>query len=327
MASFVGSSTAGGNLATISPAWPAGIVSGDVAIVVWGYQSTFTATAPTGFTLLNTVNSNSGSLTSAVYYKVCTGSETGSLSITASGANRQSVVLAVFRGIDTSNPIGTSAIFNETVAGTTHAAPSITTVSVDPVVLTTYQERATTGTNDAVPGSGYTDRGDTLALATGSGGSIAAIAQENPLISRASGASVTPPSWTSGNGFSTANVVTRTITLKTLSNLPPAANAGVDQIVEPWSTVTLTGTDSDSDGTVSTRSWTQTGGTPVATLAGSGATVTFEAPATIAGTTLTFMYSVIDNGGLNASDTMTVTILPVTERAVVGGVEVPMRII
>jgi hypothetical protein len=111
-----------------------------------------------------------------------------------------------------------------------------------------------------------------------------------------------------------------------VANVAPIANAGSDQIVEPWNTVTLTGIDSDSDGTVVTRGWTQTGGSAV-TINGSGATVTFSAPATIAGTTLTFQYSATDNGGLTSTDTMTVTVLPVTERAVINGVEVPMRII
>lgn len=92
------------------------------------------------------------------------------------------------------------------------------------------------------------------------------------------------------------------------------SNAGPDQTVEPWSTVTLTGTGSG------TGVWSQTGGL-TATLTGSGSARAFTAPPSIAGGVLVFRHTV---GAVN--DEMAVTVLPVTERAVVGGVEVPLRI-
>lgn len=111
----------------------------------------------------------------------------------------------------------------------------------------------------------------------------------------------------------------------TTSDIPPVANAGPDQSnVEPWATVTLTGTDSDSDGTVTARAWAQTAGTTV-TLSGTGTTRTFTAPGTLAGDTLTFGYTVTDNGGAVSVDSVNVAVLPATERAVIGGVEVPAR--
>lgn len=111
------------------------------------------------------------------------------------------------------------------------------------------------------------------------------------------------------------------------SNTAPTANAGLDQTgVEPWNPVVLTGSDSDSDGTVTGRAWAQTAGSPTVTLTGSGASRTFTAPGTVAGTTLTFTYTVTDSGGATASDPMTVTVLPATERAVIGGVEVAMQV-
>lgn len=110
------------------------------------------------------------------------------------------------------------------------------------------------------------------------------------------------------------------------ANAAPTANAGPDQTtVEPWATVTLTATATDPDGTTPTVSWAQTAGSPVVTLGGSGATRTFTAPASIAGTTLTFTATASD-GSLSSTDSMTVTVLPVTERAAIGGVEVPMQI-
>lgn len=91
---------------------------------------------------------------------------------------------------------------------------------------------------------------------------------------------------------------------------PPSAGADVPT-VEPGSAVTLVGT--PTAGT-----WTQTAG-PTVSFAGSGATVSYVAPIALAAQTLTFVYTV---GTLSASTNHTV--LPVTERIVVGGVEVPV---
>lgn len=111
-----------------------------------------------------------------------------------------------------------------------------------------------------------------------------------------------------------------------IPNQPPTANAGAAQTVEPWSTVTLTGTDSDPDGTIATRAWTQTGGAPVTYTVVNGNTVTFTAPVTITGDTSSHKYTVTDNLGATANDTVNVTSLPVTERAVLNGIEVPARL-
>lgn len=108
----------------------------------------------------------------------------------------------------------------------------------------------------------------------------------------------------------------------------PTADAGPDQTgVEPWSTITLPGADTDTGGTISTRAWAQTAGASVGALSGAAtATATCTAPGTLAGSTLTFSYTVTDTGGPTASDTVNVTVLPVTERAVLGGVETPMQL-
>lgn len=113
------------------------------------------------------------------------------------------------------------------------------------------------------------------------------------------------------------------------ANTDPIVSAGPDQPdVEPWgSDVALVGTYTDAEGGTVTQTWAQTSGTPTVTLAGTGATRTFAPPPTIAGATLGFTYSVTDSGGATGTDTTTVTVLPVTERAVIGGVEVPMRVL
>lgn len=81
------------------------------------------------------------------------------------------------------------------------------------------------------------------------------------------------------------------------------ASAGPDQFdIEPLSTVTLTAT---ANTAVTTWAWTQTAG-PAVTLSGTGATRTFTAPATQAGTTLTFSVT----ADASPADTVDVEVLP-----------------
>jgi len=92
------------------------------------------------------------------------------------------------------------------------------------------------------------------------------------------------------------------------ANIAPTANAGADQTVAGGAFVTLTGTGTDSDGTIASGVWTQTGGTTV-TLGGSGLVRTFTAPGNPAGETLTFSLIVTDDdGAASTADTMTVTV-------------------
>jgi hypothetical protein len=101
--------------------------------------------------------------------------------------------------------------------------------------------------------------------------------------------------------------------------LNTAPLAGLDQVVDPFALVTLIGLDAETD-----PAWSQTGGTPTVTfLEGSGATRTFIAPATRAGTTLTFTLD--DGQGL--TDTMNVIVYPHNEWALIDNVEVPMQLL
>ncbi len=90
------------------------------------------------------------------------------------------------------------------------------------------------------------------------------------------------------------------------SNVSPSANAGTDQsITLPISYLTLTGSGTDSDGTISSYSWTK-----VSTLAGT-ITSPSSASTTITGLaqgTHTFRLTVTDNGGLTASDDVVVVV-------------------
>lgn len=90
-------------------------------------------------------------------------------------------------------------------------------------------------------------------------------------------------------------------------NVPPAANAGVDQtIMLPLGTVSLTGSGSDSDGTIASYAWSQV----------SGASATITSP-TSQNTTITglatagpkvFRLTVTDNLGATGTDDVTITV-------------------
>ena len=91
---------------------------------------------------------------------------------------------------------------------------------------------------------------------------------------------------------------------------PIVVDAGVNQVdVEPYAVATLSALASGGAGTGYTYTWTQTAGTPTVTLAGSGSSRTFTAPATMAGTALTFQVEAGD-GTSTEVDSVVVTVDP-----------------
>lgn len=122
--------------------------------------------------------------------------------------------------------------------------------------------------------------------------------------------------WVEGNALAirmTSTAPTYAMAGATITSLvidwTPPWNAGPDQSVEPFSTVTLTGT--PAGGT-----WTQVSGEPVS-LGGSGETRTFTAPAKMTPHTLVFAYG---------TDEMTV-IVDAAKHAIIGsgGELIPTR--
>ena len=103
----------------------------------------------------------------------------------------------------------------------------------------------------------------------------------------------------------------------------PVADAGPDQTgIEPWTTVTLTGAASTG---AASYAWSQAAG-PAVTLAGTGATRTFTAPPSQAGSSFLFSLTVTDGSGVTSTaDTVAVTVLPATEFKRVGGAWQPRR--
>ncbi|MCF2947392.1 PKD domain-containing protein [Paraglaciecola aquimarina] len=92
------------------------------------------------------------------------------------------------------------------------------------------------------------------------------------------------------------------------SNIAPTANAGSDQRVKEQSSATLSGLGTDSDGSISSYSWTQTSGTSVTIENATSARATFVAPDLTADEILTFQLTVTDNNNATATDTVDIAV-------------------
>ena len=93
-------------------------------------------------------------------------------------------------------------------------------------------------------------------------------------------------------------------------NLPPIANAGVDQVVPSAANVALDGTgssDPDNGPSPLSYAWTQTAGPGVTLTGGMGTMPNFVAPSVMMDTTLTFQLTVND-GSAMASDSVDVLV-------------------
>ncbi|MFD3004065.1 PA14 domain-containing protein, partial [Pontibacter toksunensis] len=98
------------------------------------------------------------------------------------------------------------------------------------------------------------------------------------------------------------------------ANQPPVANAGPDKTITlPTNSLQLSGSGTDSDGTIIGYSWSQVSGP--STAAFSSKTVASPTVGSLLEGTYVFRLTVQDNGGLTASDDATVTVQPATTTA------------
>lgn len=104
------------------------------------------------------------------------------------------------------------------------------------------------------------------------------------------------------------------VTVSVMSdNVRASADAGVDQVVDEQTEVTLSGSGSDPDSDVLTYSWKQIGGEAVELSAVDQPQPTFTAPVVANGKVkvLVFELRVADENGYPSKDTVKVTVLPV----------------
>ncbi len=91
-------------------------------------------------------------------------------------------------------------------------------------------------------------------------------------------------------------------------NNSPKADAGSDYSVNALTEAFLVGNGTDSDGTITSYLWTQTGGESVTIKSADNATASFVAPDVTESTILKFQLVVVDNEGANASHEVSITI-------------------
>jgi len=95
------------------------------------------------------------------------------------------------------------------------------------------------------------------------------------------------------------------------TNNPPTANAGIDQSVNEKATVVLSGSGVDTDGSLDNYTWNQVAGVNINLNGSDTMSASFDAPATAEILILTFQFTVTDNDGATASDTVDITINPI----------------
>jgi serine protease len=126
--------------------------------------------------------------------------------------------------------------------------------------------------------------------------------------------------------FATDRVIIR---VNSTTNLPPTADAGIDQIVSGGATVVLDGRAStDPDVPLAQFRWEQTGGTPTVQLsADTQPLAVFDAPANSMSTVLHFRLTVTDDFGEQSSDDVAVTVLATTFHNLSGTISAPAGVI
>lgn len=219
MASLVGATAGGnGNAVSFDLTWPSGVQANDAAFFFWVMVNTATPNTPTGFTVPSggAVDGDSGSIRLRFGFKVCAGSESGSLTFGNSNAvfNRQSACLIVYRGIDPSSPINAFSVRDEGVSTTSHVCPAVTPTVADAPVVVFAGERFSSGTTNWTI-STYTERGDSGAASAGSGGTSCAVADDGLGVARAANVAVNPPNWV--GQVATDNVFTLTMAMTPLA--------------------------------------------------------------------------------------------------------------
>ena len=94
------------------------------------------------------------------------------------------------------------------------------------------------------------------------------------------------------------------------ANVAPTANAGAAQTVDEGITVNLSGTGTDSDGTISTYAWTQISGEPITFADSAMQNTSFVAPSTgiLEDIELFLRLTVTDDDGATASDDVSIIV-------------------
>ncbi len=104
---------------------------------------------------------------------------------------------------------------------------------------------------------------------------------------------------------------TKTTPPPTSTNVAPTVDLGTDQNVPEQTSVTLSSTSADSDGSISGYAWTQVSGATVTLTDSTSDTLVFDAPTTTTDLSLVFQLTVTDDDNATASDQVTINVAAV----------------
>lgn len=206
MISYVAGNKLYGNVTDLALPWPAGIQAGDFALVQWSLAANAARTLDASLTSVDVTAD--GAAVSVLASKVCTGSESGNITLSANAVFTKMVgEVVIYRG--------TTGINRQTVATNTGlaslslAAPSVTPTVDNCSVVATWTDRASTGNTAITVPSGYTKRLEQGG--TGGGSVFGAIADDGLSVHNLANVAISPGTWT--GTVASAEVVTRSIAL------------------------------------------------------------------------------------------------------------------
>ena len=284
------SSLAGGFGTTSTHTLPGGCSAGDYLLAVAAQNAgAYTCSDSFGSTVKSGPDSFGGAIRSYVFGKALTSGDVtaGSVTYTWTGSAKCVSAGVVLRNetigtIDPPNMVNGSSASVPAVSGGSH-----TIVLVACRVLSGTHATITIPSPHTADTSGYAE--------TGSGANTTA----------AIGVDTAATSGTVTTSPAADRVVVYAVAAATTggANVPPTCNAGADVTTDAVETVTLTGTDADTDGTVTLREWLYSG-----SVVYTGNPYVFTAPASQTQQVRTYTYRVTDDSGATATDTVDVTI-------------------
>ena len=247
---------------SLSISTPAGVQANDVLIAAVGFNNSSAAvTPPAGWTLVRRIsNASTTSNALAVYRRIAVAGEPASHIFVIAGGTFPVGGIQAFSGVDTSNPIDVEN-GQTTASALTHAAPSITTLTANAMLVTSHTY-ASAGT--WTPPTGMTEAVDT---ASGAAAAAGQTIEGSYVLQAAAGATGTKTATASANADA-GN--THILALrKFVPNTPPTVSltspTNGATFTAPAS-VTLTATATDSDGTISKVEFFQGGTNLIATV-------------------------------------------------------------
>lgn len=122
-----------GNNTSMVVSLPAGVQAGDLLLAQIALDGTTTLDTPAGWTLLQ---NDSNTIVQALYYRFATASETGNVTWTWSSNRRAAGGIALYRGVDSSQPPGAAAVDSDDDDDL--EAPAQTVVEANSLLVTLY---------------------------------------------------------------------------------------------------------------------------------------------------------------------------------------------